>query len=103
MNEYEVELACFSFGNFCKEEVLADKYPLLMVFCKESLCFFNALLADVYSCHLTAFFCEGKQVLLQCASGRCLFLSLDSLFLRREAGYLPRHSRFPRYGYQVKA
>ena len=62
MNEYEVELACFSFGNFCKEEVLADKYPLLMVFCKESLCFFNALLADVYSCHLTAFFCEGKQV-----------------------------------------
>ena len=32
MNEYEVELACFSFGNFCKEEVLADKYPLLMVF-----------------------------------------------------------------------
>lgn len=62
MNEYEVELVCFSFGNFCKEEVLADKYPLLMVFCKESLCFFNALLADVYSCHLTAFFCEGKQV-----------------------------------------
>ena len=62
MNEYEVELICFSLGNFCKEEILADKCAFLMTLCKEILCFFNTLLADVYSCHLTAFSCEGKQV-----------------------------------------
>ena len=62
MNEYEVEPICFSFGNFCKEEILADKRAFLMTLCEEILCLFNALLTDVYSCHLTAIFCEGKQV-----------------------------------------
>ena len=62
MNKYEVELVCFCTWNFCKEEVLADECTFLLTFCKEIRCFFNALLADVYSCHVTAFFCEGKQV-----------------------------------------
>ncbi len=62
VNKYEVVTFGLTFWLICEKEIFADESALLMAFCKESLCFVDPTLADVYSCHITTHFSKWKQI-----------------------------------------
>ncbi len=47
---------------FCKDEVLANERALSVVLPEKSAAFIDALLIDVYACHLASLFRERKQI-----------------------------------------
>ena len=47
---------------FCKDEVLANERALSVVLPEKSAGFIDALLIDVYACHLASLFRERKQI-----------------------------------------